>query len=51
MAYKSYRSRGEDTDVSPVGAIVAALCIGLAAAAPLLLAVVGFIRLCQWFLS
>lgn len=49
MAWKSYRSHAQPGDDGPAGAIVSALCIGLAFAAPLLLAAVGFIRLWQWF--
>jgi hypothetical protein len=48
MARKSYRSHGLAEDASPLAAIIAALGIGLALAAPWLLIAGAIVVLQQW---
>ena len=48
MAWKSYRGHARAGDTGPAGAIVAALCVGLAMASPILLVVAGFLAVWRW---
>ncbi|HEX2652873.1 MAG TPA: hypothetical protein VHN11_04400 [Xanthobacteraceae bacterium] len=51
MAWKSYRGHSQAGDTSPFAATVAALCLGLAFAAPWLLLVAGVISLWRWMVG
>lgn len=48
MMWKSYRGHASEDAVSPLGAAVAALCIGLAMAAPWLALAYGVASAWRW---
>lgn len=51
MAWKSYRSHGQLGESSPLGAIVAALCIVLMLVAPWLVLAIAVIRALNWLVG
>lgn len=51
MIWKSYRSYSSDEVVSPFGGILAAMCIGLAIAAPWLALAYGIASAWRWLVG